>query len=212
MYGQQIYGYCRVSMKEQNEDRQVFAMREFGIPEKNIVVEKISGKDFNRPMYQRLVRKLKAEDVLVVKSIDRLGRNYEEIIEQWRRITKETEAAIVVIDMPLLDTRKKCRDLTSAFISDIVLQLLSYVSETEREHNLRRQAEGITAARIRGVRFGRPQKVPPKNFGSIVNKWEQKELTLAEALKRTGLKQTTFYKLLREYRHGKGAWASINND
>ncbi len=148
------YGYVRVSTREQNEARQLTAMREFGIAEENIITEKLSGKDFNRPLYQRLVNRLGTEDVLVVKSIDRLGRNYEEILEQWAYITKERKAAIVVLDMPLLDTRQG-RDLTGTLIADIVLQLLSYVAQTERENIRQRQAEGIAAARARGVQLGR---------------------------------------------------------
>ena len=148
-----VYGYVRVSTKEQNEARQVIAMHEFGVVEQNVFIEKQSGKDFNRPQYKKLLRKLKAGDTLVIKSIDRLGRNYDEIIEQWRIITKEKQAAIVVLDMPLLDTRQG-RDLTGTLIADIVLQLLSYVAQTEREFIKRRQAEGIAAAKARGVRFG----------------------------------------------------------
>ena len=151
------YGYVRVSSKDQNEDRQVLAMLEFGIEPANTYVDKQSGKDFNRPQYKRLLRKLKHEDTLVIKSIDRLGRNYQEILEQWRIITKEKRAAIVVLDIPLLDTRQG-KDLTGTLIADIVLQLLSYVSEMERSHIKQRQAEGIAAAKLRGVRFGAPPK------------------------------------------------------
>lgn len=148
-----LYGYVRVSTKEQNEARQVIAMHEFGVDERNVFIEKQSGKDFNRPQYKKLLRKLKAGDTLVIKSIDRLGRNYDEIIEQWRIITKEKQAAIVVLDMPLLDTRQG-RDLTGTLIADIVLQLLSYVAQTEREFIKRRQAEGIAVAKANGVHFG----------------------------------------------------------
>ena len=160
------YGYVRVSTREQNDARQLAAMREFGVDEKNIVTEKLSGKDFNRPRYQHLVKKLRPEDVLVVKSIDRLGRNYEEILEQWAYITKERGAAIVVLDMPLLDTRQG-RDLTGTLIADIVLQLLSYVAQTERENIHQRQAEGIAAAKARGVRFGAPCRALPDNFEDL---------------------------------------------
>ena len=153
-----IYGYVRVSSKEQNEDRQVVAMREFGVRDKNIVVEKQSGKDFDRPLYQRMVKKMKTGDTLVIKSIDRLGRNYDEILEQWRFLTKEKDIAIVVLDMPLLDTRQG-RDLTGVLISDIVLQLLSYVAQTEREFIRQRQKKGIAAARERNVKFGSPEYV-----------------------------------------------------
>ena len=159
------YGYARVSTKEQNEQRQIIALTQFGLSEKCIYVDKQSGRDFERPQYQRLVRKLKDGDTLVVKSIDRLGRNYEEILEQWRVITKEKAAAIVVLDMPLLDTRKS-RDLTGTLIADVVLQLLSYVAQTEREFIHQRQAEGIAAAKARGVQFGRrPKEKPPELAG-----------------------------------------------
>ena len=155
------YGYARVSTKEQNELRQLIALREFGLTDRAIFVDKQSGKDFDRRSYQRLLRKLKDGDTLVIKSIDRLGRNYEEILEQWRIITKEKSAAIVVLDMPLLDTRRN-RDLTGTLIADIVLQLLSYVAQTEREFIHQRQAEGIAAAKARGVKFGRPRKALPE--------------------------------------------------
>ena len=193
------YGYARVSTKEQNEQRQLVALREFGIGEKQIFVDKQSGKDFDRPKYQRLVKKIKSEDVLVIKSIDRLGRNYEEILEQWRIITKEKGAAIVVLDMPLLDTRKN-RDLTGTLIADIVLQLLSYVAQTEREFIRQRQAEGITAAKARGVRFGRTKIPMPDHFSEIVNAWENGEINIAEACKQCAVSAPTFYRRLREYR------------
>ena len=162
-----IFGYVRVSTKEQNEDRQVIAMREFGVADKSIYMDKQSGKDFERPAYKRLMKRLKPGDVLVIKSIDRLGRDYDETLEQWRVITKEMKAAIVVLDMPLLDTRQKERSLTGTFIADLVLQILSYVAETEREFNHRRQAEGIAAAKEKGVRFGRPPKERPEEFAEI---------------------------------------------
>ena len=161
------YGYVRVSTKEQNEDRQLIAMREFGIDDGSIVLDKQSGKDFKRPGYRGLVRRLKAGDTLVIKSIDRLGRNYDEILEQWRLLTKEKGIAIVVLDMPLLDTRKG-RDLTGELIANIVLQLLSYVAQTEREFNHQRQAEGIAAAKARGVHFGNPGKPVPEAFAETV--------------------------------------------
>ena len=160
------YGYVRVSTQEQNETRQLAAMRGFGVEGKNIVVEKMSGKDFRRPRYRKLVKALQPGDVLVVKSIDRLGRNYDEILEQWGVITKKRKAAIVVLDMPLLDTRQG-RDLTGTLIADIVLQLLSYVAQTERENIRQRQAEGIAAAKARGVRFGPPPKALPDNFEQL---------------------------------------------
>ena len=153
-----VYGYVRVSTKEQNEDRQMLALEEFPVERHNIYMDKLSGKDFNRPQYHKMMRKLKAGDVIVLKSIDRLGRDYEEIQNQWRIITKEKGAHIVVLDMPLLDTRETGKDLTGTFIADLVLQILSYVAQTERENTRQRQAEGIAAARMRGVRFGRPRK------------------------------------------------------
>lgn len=187
-----IYGYIRVSTQEQNEARQLTAMRAFGVPEKNIVVEKVSGKDFNRPRYQRLVRGLRPEDVLVVKSIDRLGRNYKEILDQWSFITKKREAAIVVLDMPLLDTRQS-RDLTGTLISDIVLQLLSYVAQTERENIRQRQMEGIAAAKARGVHFGPEAQAPPENFEALRQAWRAKQMTLREAANACGMPKSTFY-------------------
>ena len=187
-----IYGYVRVSTQEQNEVRQLAAMREFGIPEENIVVEKLSGKDFNRFRYRRLVQGLRPGDVLVVKSIDRLGRNYTEILDQWSFITKKREAAIVVLDMPLLDTRQS-RDLTGTLISDIVLQLLSYVAQTERENIRQRQMEGIAAAKARGVHFGPETQTPPKNFEVLRQAWRAKQLTLREAADACGIPKSTFY-------------------
>jgi DNA invertase Pin-like site-specific DNA recombinase len=186
-----VYGYVRVSTRDQNEARQLIAMLEFGIEEKNIYTDKQSGRDFNRPQYKKLIRKLKAGDTLVIKSIDRLGRNYEEIIEQWRVITKEKQAAIVVLDMPLLDTRQG-RDLTGTLIADIVLQLLSYVAQTEREFIKRRQAEGIAAAKARGVRFGSKPKKKPDNFSECRRKWEQGEISAREAGRRLNISHKTF--------------------
>ena len=185
------YGYVRVSTREQNEARQLAAMREFGVPEENIVTEKLSGTDFKRPLYQRLVRRLGPEDVLVVKSIDRLGRNYEEILEQWACITKERRAAIVVLDMPLLDTRQG-RDLTGTLISDIVLQLLSYVAQTERENIRQRQAEGIAAAKARGVRFGPPCHTLPDSFEELRQAWRNQQMTLRAAAEACGMPKSTF--------------------
>ncbi len=187
-----IYGYARVSTQEQNEARQLAAMREFGVPEEHIVVEKLSGKDFRRPLYQRLVKKLRPKDVLVIKSIDRLGRNYMEILEQWQIITRRRRAAIVVLDMPLLDTRQG-RDLTGMLISDIVLQLLSYVAQTERENIRQRQAEGIAAAKARGVKFGRPPIPLPDNFYQVHKDWRNKKLTLNEAATACAMPAGTFY-------------------
>lgn len=159
-----IYGYIRVSTKEQNEDRQRIALAEFPVPENHIFLDKLSGKDFERPQYKKLTKKLRPGDILVIKSIDRLGRNYEEILNQWRIITKEKRADIVVLDMPLLDTRQTGRDLTGTFVADLVLQILSYVAQTERENIKQRQKEGIAAAKLRGVQFGRPRKPLPDNF------------------------------------------------
>lgn len=185
------YGYVRVSSKDQNEARQMIAMREFGVDDNLIFVEKQSGKDFNRPEYKRLLRKIKAGDTLVIKSIDRLGRNYDEIIEQWRIITKEKQAAIVVLDMPLLDTRQG-RDLTGTLIADIVLQLLSYVAQTEREFIHRRQAEGIAAARAKGVRFGPKPMEKPQEYESLYQSWRAGLISSRDAAKRIGVSHTTF--------------------
>ena len=185
------YGYARVSTKEQNEDRQLIAMREFGIDDGSIILDKQSGKDFDRPGYRRLMRKLKAGDTLVIKSIDRLGRNYEEILEQWRLLTKEKLASIVVLDMPLLDTRQG-RDLTGVLIADIVLQLLSYVAQTEREFNRQRQAEGIAAAKARGVHFGRNFKERGENYGSVMAAWKRGELSDRAAARELGVAHGTF--------------------
>lgn len=194
-----IYGYVRVSSADQNEDRQMLAMSELQIPVKQIFMDKQSGKDFERPAYKTLMKKLRPGDLLYIKSIDRLGRNYEEIQNQWRIITKERGADIAVIDMPLLDTRNG-GDLMGTFIADLVLQILSFVAQNERENIRKRQAEGIAAARARGVRFGRPVKKPPENFAAIVREWERGKLTLTEALEQTGFKEATFYNRLREYR------------
>ena len=200
------FGYVRVSSKDQNEERQVIAMREFGVAEEFIMVEKLSGKDFNRPVFQGLLQKLQPGDVLVIKSLDRLGRDYNQIIDQWKHITKIVKADIVVIDIPLLDTRQKYRDLcglTASFVADIVLQILSYVAEQERKFCKQRQAEGISAAKARGVHLGRPKKKAPENFADVVRLWERGKITFAEALGQTGLKQATFYRRLREFRAAK---------
>ena len=185
------YGYVRVSTQEQNEARQLIAMRDFGVAEENIIIEKQSGKDFQRELYLGLVQRLRPGDVLVVKSIDRLGRNYTEILEQWGAITKGREAAIVVLDMPLLDTRQG-RDLTGTLIADIVLQLLSYVAQTERENIHQRQAEGIAAAKARGVRFGAPCRALPDNFEDLRQAWRSGQLTLRAAAEVCGIPKTTF--------------------
>lgn len=185
------YGYIRVSTREQNEARQVIALREFGVD--RVFMDKQSGKDFNRPEYQALLKQLRSGDVLVVKSIDRLGRNYAEILEQWRTITKEIGASIVVLDMPLLDTRSN-RDLTGTLIADIVLQLLSYVAETERSFIRQRQKEGIAAAKAKGTKFGPPQRPRPAGFEALVESWKCGEVSAREAGRRLGVPHTTFLK------------------
>lgn len=191
------YGYIRVSTREQNEQRQLIAMREFGIPENRIYMDKQSGKDFARKNYRKLVRRLKRDDTLVVKSIDRLGRNYEEILEQWRMITKEKQAAIVVLDMPLLDTRQS-RDLTGTLIADIVLQLLSYVAQTEREFIRQRQAEGIAAAKRNGVKFGRRPMDRPAAFDGWKRKWLAGEISARGAARQLGVTHSTFLRWVKE--------------
>lgn len=193
-----IYGYVRVSTQMQNEARQLAAMREFGVEEDNIVIEKQSGKDFSRPIYRRLVGRLRPDDVLVVKSIDRLGRNYSEILEQWAFITKGQEAAIVVLDMPLLDTRQG-RDLTGTLIADIVLQLLSYVAQTERENIRQRQAEGIAAAKERGVRFGRERIALPESFPEFVQLWREGGISSRCAAQKLGISYQTFLRRAKEF-------------
>ena len=185
------YGYARVSTKEQNEERQLIALRAAGLHNHQIFLDKQSGKDFNRCQYQRLLRRLKRGDTLIIKSIDRLGRNYHEILEQWRIITAEKQAAIVVLDMPLLDTHQN-RDLTGTLIADIVLQLLSYVAQTEREFTRQRQAEGIAAAKARGVKFGRPYKELPAGFQEVKARWERGELSARAAGKELHIAHSTF--------------------
>lgn len=197
-----VYGYVRVSSADQNEDRQTLAMSELGIPAKQIFMDKRSGKDFERPSYKALMKKLRPGDLLYVKSIDRLGRSYDEIQKQWRVITKERGADVAILDMPLLDTRKG-GDLMGTFIADLVLQILSFVAQNERENIRKRQKEGIAAARARGVRFGRPVKRPPEDFAAVVREWEEGRLKLSEVLNRTGFKEATFYNRLREHRAGK---------
>lgn len=192
------YGYVRVSSRDQNEDRQMDALQTLVVM-KNIFVDRQSGRDFERPQYKRLVKKLKKDDLLYIKSIDRLGKNYTEIQEQWRFLTKEKGVDIVVLDMPLLDTRRG-KDLMGTFLSDIVLQVLSFAAENERMNIRQRQAEGIAAAKARGVRFGRPQIAMPECFEKTVRLWEQKEITVKEAVQRCGVSEATFYRRLREYR------------
>ncbi len=192
-----VYGYVRVSSKDQNEERQIITMREMKVPDRNVFIDKLSGKDFNRPQYKKLLRKLKPDDLIYIKSIDRLGRNYSEILEQWKFITKDKGADIFVVDMPLLDTRRE-KGLLGTFISDLVLTLLSYVAENERNIIHARQAEGIAAAKARGVRFGRHPYPLPENFIEIYIKWEKKELSVSEAAKRCGMARTTFYEKARK--------------
>lgn len=192
------YGYIRVSTREQNEDRQIIAMRAAGIPDRNIFIDKQSGKDFDRPQYHRMLGKVKPGDVLYVKSIDRLGRNYNEILEQWRIITKQMDIDIVVLDMPILDTRRD-KNLLGTFISDLVLALLSYVAENERENIRQRQAEGIAAAKARGVRFGRAPNPLPENFDEVYNQWMRCEIPLKKAAMACGMAQTTFWERAQRY-------------
>ena len=194
------YGYVRVSSKDQCEDRQILALEEQGVSQKNIFMDKMSGKDFNRPEYIRLLRKIKPGDVIVIKSIDRLGRNYDEIQEQWRIITKEKQADIRVIDMPLLSTAGTQEDLTSKFIADLVLQILSYVAQTERESIKERPREGIEAAKRRGVTFGRPRKKVPENFFDVKALWESGKISSRQAAEQLGISQETFLRWRRTLR------------
>lgn len=193
------YGYARVSSREQNESRQLAALDEMNVPRNNIFVDKQSGKDFNRPRYQQLLKKLRTDDLLYIKSIDRLGRDYREILEQWRILTKDKKIDIVVLDMPLLDTRRG-KDLMGTFLSDIVLQLLSFVAENERENIRQRQKEGIEAAKQRGVRFGRPTQPLPEDFKHIYKKWMAKEITGVEAAKQCKVARSTFYRWVEKMR------------
>ncbi len=193
----EVYAYVRVSTIDQNEDRQLIAMEQAGVPKKNIFIDKQSGKDFNRPNYKRLVKKMREGDLLYVLSIDRLGRNYEETQNQWRIITKEKKVDIVVIDMPLLDTRRD-KNLLGTFISDMVLQLLSFVAQNERETTKIRQAQGIAAAKARGVKFGRPVKNVSDEFADEVERWAKKEIPLEEILQKYGICKATFYRRLKE--------------
>ena len=186
-----IYGYVRVSTREQNEDRQLIALREVGVSDNNIFMDKQSGKDFERPQYKKLLRKMKKDDLLYIKSIDRLGRNYEEILQQWRIITKDKGVDIVVLDMPLLDTRRG-KDLMGTFLSDIVLQVLSFVAENERTNIRQRQAEGIAAAKAKGVRFGRPPAPLPENFHHLYQQWKNGKITGTAAAKLCGMPLSTF--------------------
>lgn len=194
---EKTYGYVRVSSQDQNEARQLIEMEKAGVPRDNIYMDKQSGKDFNRPNYKRLLKKLKEGDILYILSIDRLGRNYEEILSQWRCITKDKKVDIVVIDMPLLDTRRD-KNLLGTFISDMVLQLLSFVAQNERENTRIRQAQGIAAAKARGVKFGRPIKEVPTDFASEVDKWAKKEIPIDEILEKYDMCKATFYRRVRE--------------
>ena len=192
-----IYGYVRVSTREQNEGRQMLALNRKEVPKENIYIDKQSGKDFERPMYIRMLEKLKKDDLIYIKSIDRLGRNYEEILEQWRVLTKEKKVDVVVIDMELLDTRRG-KDLMGTFLSDVVLQVLSFVAENERKNIRERQKEGIEAAKVRGVQFGRPKRDLPDNFVQICRKWKKGEIIGREAAKLCGMPLTTFYGRAKE--------------
>lgn len=191
-----IYGYARVSTREQNEERQIIALREYGVQDRYIFMDKQSGKDFDRPAYQRMTKKLKPGDLLIIKSIDRLGRSYEDILEQWRFITREKRASIVVLDMPLLDTRTD-NGLVGVLIADIVLQVLCYMAQAEREAIRKRQAEGIAAAKARGVRFGRSPLAPPEEYGALYEKWKSGELSSRAAAVEIGVSHSTFLKWSR---------------
>ena len=193
-----IYGYVRISSRDQNEDRQLMAFETLRIPKKNIYLDKQSGKDFERPQYRKMVRKLKKDDLLYIKSIDRLGRNYAEILEQWRLLTKEKGIDIVVLDMPLLDTRRG-KDLMGTFLSDIVLQVLSFVAENERTNIRQRQAEGIAAAKAKGIKFGRPPKPLPENFHNLYQKWKSGKITGTDAAKACGMPLSTFRYRAKKY-------------
>lgn len=193
------YGYVRVSSTDQNEERQLIVMNERRVLPGNVYIDKQSGKDFVRPQYKKMLKRLKAGDLLYILSIDRLGRNYKEIQNQWRILTKEIGVDICVIDMPLLDTRNG-KDLMGTFIADLVLQILSFVAQSERENIRKRQAQGIAAAKKRGVRFGRPEKPMPEGFAETVKLWEKKEIDIKAVLEMCGLKEATFYRRLREYR------------
>ena len=193
------YAYCRVSTLDQNEDRQLDAMAALNIQQDQIFTDKLSGKDFSRTAWLALIKKLKHGDLLYIHSIDRLGRNYADILDWWRVLTKEKGVDIVVLDMPLLDTRRG-KDLMGTFLSDVVLALLSYVAQNEREMIRKRQAEGIAAAKSRGIKFGRPVKKPPDNFPKLIKAWEQGSLSFSQILEQSGLKESSFYRRLREFR------------
>ena len=194
-----VYGYVRVSSTDQNEDRQMIAMSDNNMPKINVYIDKQSGKDFERPQYKKLVKKLKEGDLLYILSIDRLGRNYEDIQKEWRILTKDIGVDICVIDMPLLDTRNG-KDLMGTFIADLVLQILSFVAQNERENIKKRQSEGIAAAKAKGVKFGRPESPVPVNFGKLIKQWEKKQISIAELLSICNMSEATFYRKLKEYR------------
>jgi len=203
----QTYGYVRVSTRNQNEERQLIAMKDFGVPPENIVVEKQSGKDFKRPLYQSLVSRLQPGDVLVVESFDRLGRNYDEMVQQWKFLTKDLKVAIVVLDMPILDTRKgygREQDLTATLVTDLVIQLLSYVAQTERDQIRQRQAEGIAAAKKRGIRFGRERLSMPDGFEELAEDWWNGYLPAAKAAKELGVSPQTFTRRATEWGKAQG--------
>ncbi len=195
-----IYGYARVSTKEQNEDRQILALKEMGVPEKNIYLDKQTGKNFDRPQYKKLVKKLDENSLLYIKSIDRLGRSYKDLSEQWRIITKEKNADVVVLDIPLLDTRQE-KNLLGTLISDLILALLSYVAESEYKMIHQRQAEGIAAAKARGFKFGRPPKPLPEKFHEVYQKWKTGKLSVAEAARQCGMPRSTFYYKAQVYKN-----------
>ena len=197
-----VYGYVRVSSIDQNEDRQLVVMDENNVPAKNIYIDKQSGKDFERPQYKKLVKKLKQGDLLYILSIDRLGRNYEDIQKQWRILTKDIGIDICVIDMPLLDTRNG-KDLMGTFIADLVLQILSFVAQSERENIKKRQAQGIAAAKAKGVRFGRPETPLPENFDKIIRDWDKGKISTVEALQLCNMSESTFYRRRREQKLSK---------
>jgi len=199
---EKVYGYVRVSSVDQNEERQLVAMRETEVPQGNVYIDKQSGKDFERPQYKKLVKKLRQGDLLYILSIDRLGRNYEDIQKQWRFLTKDIGIDICVIDMPLLDTRSG-KDLMGTFIADLVLQILSFVAQSERDNIKKRQAQGIAAAKAKGVKFGRPESLLPDDFDKIIKDWDKGKLSTADALKLCNMSESTFYRRRREYNFTK---------
>ncbi len=205
MTAMSVYGYIRVSTKEQNEDRQLAAMNMAQVPKRNIFIDKQSGKDFERPMYKKMLRKLKKNDIIYIKSIDRLGRNYKDIVEQWQFLTRVKGVDIVVIDMPLLDTRRG-KDLMGTFLSDVVLQILSFVAENERYNIRNRQKEGIETAKARGVRFGRPRIPMPENFEEIYADYRAGKITSEMAAEKCGFSRTTFFARVREMKEQKEDW------